>query len=66
MSDKPELTEIAELVARQLGYGNPQFCGKGAFKETYRAEDHAGRHVALKLVDRTKSMSNGPTGRSKH
>lgn len=54
MSDKPELTSVAELAARQLNYKNPQFCGKGAFKETYRAEDHAGRPVALKLVDRTK------------
>lgn len=54
MSDKPELTGIAELVARQLGYGNPQFCGKGSFKETYRSEDGSGRVVALKLVDRTK------------
>lgn len=54
MSDKPELTGIAELVARQLKYSDPQFCGKGSFKETYRAEDGSGRVVALKLVDRKK------------
>lgn len=54
MSDKPELIGIAELVARQLKYGNPQFCGKGSFKETFRAEDGSGRVVALKLVDRKK------------
>jgi serine/threonine protein kinase len=54
MSDGPELAAIAELVARQLNYKAPYFCGKGAFKETYRAEDHAGGIVALKLVDRTK------------
>jgi hypothetical protein len=54
MSDGPELAAIAELVARQLNYKAPQFCGKGAFKETYRTEDHTGGMVALKLVDRTK------------
>ncbi len=54
MSDKPELASIAELIGRQLGYKDPKFCGKGSFKETYRAEDHTGRVVALKLVDRTK------------
>jgi len=54
MSDKPELTGIAELVARQLKYSDPQFCGKGSFKETYRAADGCRRVVALKLVDRKK------------
>ncbi len=54
MSDKPELTNIAELVARQLNYKAPKFCGKGSFKETYRTEDRAGDAVALKLVDRAK------------
>jgi serine/threonine protein kinase len=54
MSDGPELAAIAELVAHQLNYKAPQFCGKGAFKETYQAEDNAGGIVALKLVDRAK------------
>jgi serine/threonine protein kinase len=54
MNDQPELTNVAELVARKLDFKDPKFCGKGSFKETYRAEDSAGRAVALKLVDRTK------------
>jgi serine/threonine protein kinase len=54
MSDGPELVAIAELVAHQLKYKAPHFCGKGAFKETYRIEDNAGGIVALKLVDRAK------------
>jgi serine/threonine protein kinase len=54
MSDKPELISVAELVAHQLGYKDPKFCGKGSFKETYRSEDRNGCVVALKLVDRTK------------
>jgi serine/threonine protein kinase len=54
MNDKPELTDVAELVARQLSFKDPKFCGKGSFKETYRAEDSTGRAVALKLVDRIK------------
>ncbi|HXR48028.1 MAG TPA: serine/threonine-protein kinase [Candidatus Limnocylindrales bacterium] len=54
MSDKPELTEVAGLIARQLGFKDPKFCGKGSFKETYQAEDRTGHVVALKLVDRTK------------
>ena len=30
------------------------FCGKGAFKETYRVQDKSGGALALKLIDRTK------------
>lgn len=54
MSAKPELVGVAERVAKQLGLENVTFCGKGAFKETYRVEDKNGKTVALKLVDRTK------------
>ena len=54
MNAKPELVGVAERVAKQLGLGNVTFCGKGAFKETYRVEDKNGKAVALKLIDRTK------------
>jgi len=54
MSAPPELIAIAEAVAREVGLTEVSFCGKGAFKETYRAQDAKGKVVALKLVDRTK------------
>jgi len=54
MSAAPELTTIAESVAVQLGLGGVAFCGKGAFKETFRTEDKDGKAIALKLVDRAK------------
>lgn len=54
MSVKPELARVAELVAQKLGLKNVAFCGKGAFKETYRVEDKNGGLTALKLVDRAK------------
>jgi serine/threonine protein kinase len=54
MSAKPELVGVAERVAKHLGLENITFCGKGAFKETYRVEDKNGNAVALKLVDRAK------------
>ena len=54
MSDQPELTAIAGLVAGKLGYRSVSFCGKGSFKETFRVEDTRGNPLALKLVDRTK------------
>jgi serine/threonine protein kinase len=54
MSVKPELTAIAELVASELGLTGVTFCGKGAFKETFRVSDKGGKFVALKLVDRAK------------
>jgi len=54
MSNQPELTAMAALVAGNLGYRNVSFCGKGTFKETFRVEDARGNPVALKLVDRTK------------
>jgi serine/threonine protein kinase len=54
MNSKPELTNIAQLVALQLGFKDPMFCGKGSFKETYQAQDSDGHSVAIKLVDRTK------------
>jgi serine/threonine protein kinase len=55
MNAKPELAGVAELVAQQLGVKNAVFCGKGAFKETYRVEDEDGKPMALKLVDRAKT-----------
>jgi serine/threonine protein kinase len=54
MSGKPELAGVAQLVAAEIGLGEIAFCGKGAFKETYRARGKDGKTVALKLVDRTK------------
>jgi serine/threonine protein kinase len=54
MNSAPELTNVAELVAAQFGLRNLAFCGKGAFKETFRAEDKDGKVHALKLVDRAK------------
>lgn len=55
MSPPPELTTVAELVAVQLGLRGVAFCGKGAFKETFRTEDKDGTVIALKLVDRAKT-----------
>jgi serine/threonine protein kinase len=54
MSAAPELMKVAELAARELGLSGVDFCGKGAFKETYRVRDTANKILALKLVDRTK------------
>src|ERR1035441_899964 len=54
MNSAPELTTVAELVAAQLGLRSVAFCGKGAFKETFRTEDKHGTVIALKLVDRAK------------
>jgi serine/threonine protein kinase len=54
MSVEPELTVVAEAVAKELGLSAPAFCGKGAFKETYRVQGKDRKAVALKLVDRAK------------
>ena len=54
MSSPPELMEVAEAVAKELGLANPVFCGKGAFKETYRVQGKDHKAIALKLVDRAK------------
>jgi hypothetical protein len=54
MSVEPELMVVAEAVAKELGLAAPAFCGKGAFKETYRVEGKDRKPVALKLVDRAK------------
>jgi len=54
MNAKPELTEIAKLIAGEMGLTDVHFCGKGAFKETFRVKDKNQRFCALKLVDRTK------------
>jgi serine/threonine protein kinase len=54
MSITPELMAVAEMAAQEFGMGTVTFCGKGAFKETYRVQDKHGKAIALKLVDRTK------------
>jgi serine/threonine protein kinase len=54
MSAPPELMEVAEAVAKELGLADPAFCGKGAFKETYRVQGRDRTAIALKLVDRAK------------
>jgi serine/threonine protein kinase len=54
MSAPPELIEVAEAVAKELGLAAPAFCGKGAFKETYRVQGKDRKAIALKLVDRAK------------
>jgi serine/threonine protein kinase len=54
MSAAPELMEVAEAVAKELGLEDPAFCGKGAFKETYRVQGKDRKPIALKLVDRAK------------
>lgn len=54
MRSGPELATVAELVAVQLGLRSVSFCGKGAFKETFRTEAKDGKVIALKLVDRAK------------
>ena len=46
--------EVAELIARELGLTGATFCGKGAFKETFRVSDRDGKSIALKIVDRAK------------
>lgn len=54
MSALPELMEVAEAVAKELGLATPVFCGKGAFKETYHVQGKDHKAIALKLVDRAK------------
>ena len=53
MSVTPQLTDIALAVAKRHGLADISFCGKGAFKETFKATGSNGV-VALKLVDRAK------------
>jgi serine/threonine protein kinase len=45
----------AEKLSATLGFSNPVFVGKGAFKETYRVSDSSGIHRALKVFDPVKS-----------
>jgi serine/threonine protein kinase len=54
MSLTPELTGVAEQAANHLGLTDVVFCGKGAFKETFRSKSKEGNSIALKIVDRTK------------
>jgi serine/threonine protein kinase len=50
----PELRHVADEVAPKLGLVVQGFCGKGAFKETYRVETSEGSVAALKIVDRAR------------
>lgn len=55
MNNLPELQDIAQLIARDAGFTNLTFCGKGTFKEIYRVQTKDFGIVALKLVDRSKN-----------
>jgi len=50
----PQLESIAIAIANELGLTDLQFCGHGAFKETFRARTAVGEFVALKVLDRSK------------
>jgi len=50
----PELRHIADEAANKLDIVVQDFCGKGAFKETFRVQTRDGRVAALKIVDRAK------------
>ena len=50
----PELRHIADEVAEKLDLAVEVFCGKGAFKETFRVKTPDGAVAALKIVDRAK------------
>jgi serine/threonine protein kinase len=50
----PQLFEVADWAAKQLGFGNVKFCGAGAFKETFSVERPHLPAAALKIVDRSK------------
>lgn len=51
MSSNPEFAHYAAEIAAADGYTGASFCGKGAFKETYRVARPNQPPVALKLVD---------------
>jgi len=55
MSHEPEFQRHAAEIAALEGYSAPVFCGKGAFKETYRVTRGGQPPVALKLIDLRKS-----------
>lgn len=50
----PQLESVATAIAQQVGLTELQFCGRGAFKETFRARSKDGDFVALKVLDRSK------------
>jgi serine/threonine protein kinase len=50
----PQLESVATAIAQKLGLTELQFCGHGAFKETFRARNADGDLVALKVLDRSK------------
>lgn len=50
----PDLRLIADEAAKMRNLTVDEFCGKGAFKETFKAAHPDGAVVALKIVDRDK------------
>jgi serine/threonine protein kinase len=50
----PQLESVATAIAKEIGLSDLQFCGHGAFKETFRSRDERGDFVALKVLDRSK------------
>jgi len=54
MSHTPQLVAIARVAANEAGLQLEEFCGNGAYKETFRAIDATGKIVALKVVDLNK------------
>jgi serine/threonine protein kinase len=50
----PQLEAVANAIAKEKGLTNLQFCGHGAFKETFKANNERGELVALKVLDRSK------------
>jgi serine/threonine protein kinase len=50
----PQLESVATAIAQQKGLTELQFCGQGAFKETFKARNQGGELVALKVLDRSK------------
>lgn len=54
MNNAPILVRAAEEFCISNGYSNPNFVGKGAFKETYSAVNSEGTRIAIKLIDAKK------------
>ena len=50
----PQLESIAIAIANNVGLTELQFCGSGAFKETFRVRNQRGELFALKVLDRSK------------
>ncbi len=54
MSQQSFLLSVAKEFADSHGFKDVSFHKKGAFKETFRATDHSGQVLALKLLDPSK------------